>query len=458
MGNSMTAGLLIPPAPRVHRKQLPAWRLIASMLRNPLTAYCEQDFEDRIGQRRLFGRNNIGLNDAVAIRHVLATSSEKYRRPVAARRLFRWVLGDGLFLSEGNEWRRQRKMLAPVFSPGHISDLLPHFIAAGAAMLQRLEGRAEAKLSFEFNQATLDALLRALFSMDAETEGAEMATLVRRYLDGPGTPKLSDALARRETDFGFLNRRRRQFQTRWFAMIDALVAARREARTPQGSRDFLDLLLAARDPDTGAALPMAEVRDQTATMLFAGFETTTRLLSWAAYLLALDAQEQEAIRHEIAAFPASRLSCLADLEHWPRLRRALLETLRLYPPVALIVREAIEPDQVMGVAVAPGDFIWISTWTLHRHRSLWKEPTAFAPDRFVDQPQPWTQGPFMPFGGGPRICIGASFAMAEAQILMATLLERFSLSLIDQRPVFPVGRTTTVQSHEPLFRLTAEEA
>jgi cytochrome P450 len=450
--------LLIPPAPRVHRHPLPAWRLVAAMLRNPLTVYCEQDFQNAIGQRRLFGRNNIGLNEPAAIRHVLGASAAKYRRPVVIGRLLRWVLGDGLFLAEGGTWRRQRKMLAPVFSPAHTGELLPHFVAAGATLLRRLDGRSEARLSAEFNQATLDALLRSLFSTPADEQGAEMAALVRCYLDGPGKPKLSDALARREGDFDLLNGPRRRFQARWLAMVDGLVAERRDDGNSRRSRDLLDILLAARDPESNAKLPATEVRDQTATMLFAGFETTTRLLSWAVYLLALDQREQALIRREIAAFPTDRVASLGDLENWPRLRRSLLETLRLYPPVPLMVREAIEPDEIMGELIAPGDFVWISPWTLHRHLGYWKHPTAFDPDRFANQSQPWAQGPFMPFGGGPRICIGASFAIAEAQILMAMLLERFSLALCDRRPVLPVGSTTTVQDHEPRFILSAGAA
>lgn len=447
-----SAPVLVPPAPRVHRKPLPMWRIIAGLLRDPLAIYSEQDFERPFSRSRALGVQSIGVNDPAAARHVLA-SAAKYRRPVAAVRSIRWMLGNGLLLAEGDTWRRQRRMLAPVFSPAHVGELLPHFHGAGAAMLRRLEGRAEANLSFEFNGATLDSILRALFSTPADTQGAELAGLVRGYMSGPGRPNLLDALARREQDFGLFDGPRRRFRDRWLAAVDALVEARRRQPARGDGRDLLDVLLAARDAETGERLPPDEIRDQAATMLFAGFETTTRLLFWASYLLSLDGAEQAAVRGEIAGFPPARVASLDDLDNWPRMRRTLLEALRLYPPVGLLVREAVEADEVLGEPIAPGDLVWVSPWTLHRHRRHWEHPTAFMPDRFAEHPHPWAHGAFMPFGGGPRICIGAGFAMAEAQILLATLLHRFEIGVVGGRPVIPVGAVTTIPNHEPRFAL-----
>lgn len=449
------SALIVPPAPRVHARPISKLRMVAGMLRNPLAVYCEQDFERSISRGRMLGRDNIGLSEPAAVRHVLTTAAAKYRRPVVAVRALRYMMGNGLLLAEGDTWRGQRRMLAPVFSPAHVGELLPHFHAAGGAMIGRLEDRTEADLSSEFNQASLDALLRALFSTPADTQGREMAGLVRRYISGPGRPRFSDTLARREEDFRWLSGGRRRFRDQWFAAVDALVDARRRSPRTDDTRDLLDVLFAARDPETGAMLPPEDIRDQAATMLTAGFETTARLLFWAAYLLALDRREQAAIRREIESFPPERVASLDDLDNWPRLRCTLLETMRLYPPLALVVRQAIAPDEVLGEAIEPGDLIWISPWTLHRHRAHWTHPTAFMPSRFAGQPQPWTHGAFMPFGGGPRTCIGASFAMAEAQILLATLLERFEIGLVDTRPVMPIGRVTTVPDHEPRFSLRA---
>jgi cytochrome P450 len=432
---------------------LPAWRVIAATLTNPLTLYSQDSFRLPVGRVHLLGRNSIGVNHPDGVKHVLTTHAASYGRPAAAIRPVRWMMGNGLLLAEGEEWRTQRRMLAPLFSPSHIGSLLPHFLAAGKSLHDGLRGRTEAKLSQTFTQGTLDAVLRALFSTPAATRGKELASLTHTYLMGPGRPNFWDMIARHEGDFAVLAGSRRRFRDKWHQAVDAFVQARREEGHEGGSRDLLDILLAARDPETGAALSPEEVRDQSATMIFAGFETTARLLFWASYLLALDQREQAQVRAEVMAFPPKRVSSVQDLQNWPRLRCVLLEALRLYPPVPQLIRQALAPDEVLGERVAVGDLIWISPWTLQRHRDHWTEPTAFVPDRFERQSQPWINGAFIPFGGGPRICIGASFALAKAQILMASLLNGHRFGVVDTRPVLPIGRITTVPSYEPRFWL-----
>jgi cytochrome P450 len=189
-------------------------------------------------------------------------------------------------------------------------------------------------------------------------------------------------------------------------------------------------------------------------MILAGSETTARLLFWTSYLLTLDHHEQARLRAEVAAFPPERVTTLDDLGHWPRLRLVLLEALRLYPPLPLLVREPVEDDVIMGEPVRRGIQVYVAPWVLHRHRKHWQHPTAFMPDRFAGQPSPWTSSSaYMPFGAGPRICIGAVFALSEAQIMLATLLHRFTLTTESKRPVMPVGRLTILASYVPTFKL-----
>ncbi|HEY8614877.1 cytochrome P450 [Phenylobacterium sp.] len=444
---------IVPPVPKVHARPVNPLQLIWGMSTNPLTVWSEQDFEILVQKNQVLGRENWLVNDPAWVRHVMHEAMPRYRRPLASARPVRPVTGDGVLLAEGGEWRRQRKMLAPVFTPAHVGLMLPHFQAAAEGLVRRLQGAATANLSAAFHAATIDAVLRALFSLSDGADRADIARLARGYIERAGRPNIFDGYARSHEDFGFALASRRRFQRRWTAAVDGVVAARRSAARAGPHRDLLDLLLAARDED-GRPLPDAEVRDQAATLLFAGFETTSRLLFWAAWLLSLDTLEQDRLRAEVRAFPPERVTRLEDLEHWPRLRLVLLETLRLYPPVVFLLREAVEPDEIDGQAVSPGALVWMSPWVIHRHRKFWDQPDAFMPDRFAGQPSPWTGAqPYFPFGLGPRICIGASFGLAEAQIVLASLLSRFEIGLSSSRPVLPVGAVTTRPDHEPLFRL-----
>jgi cytochrome P450 len=446
--------LVVPPAPKVHDKDLPGWRVMFAFNRNTVSVQPKRAFDELIVRRRIFGIDSILINEPDGVRHVLTTAMEKYRRLVAADRILAPIVGKGLVLAAGSQWRRQRHMLAPVFTPANIGLLLPHFQAAASGLAERIDGSTRANLSLAFQGAALEAVLRALFSLPDSAQRGRIASMGRQYLAGPGRPNILDGIARTAESFAFAAGGRRRFQKTWSDTIDALVASRRNSPAAAAHGDLLDLLLTARDPESGEALLEAEVRDQCSTMLVAGFDTTARLLFWATYLLTLDVAEQNRVRLELAAFPPECIRSLDDLLNWPRLRQILLEALRLYPPVAYISREAIADDIVAGERIRPGTQVWISPWVMHRHRKFWKNPTAFMPDRFAGKPSPWTGiEAFMPFGAGPRVCIGATFAMAEAQIVLATLLSRFKVTLDAPRPVLPVARVTTAPSYEPWFQI-----
>lgn len=447
---------LIPPAPRIHASPLGVTplgqlRVAWEMGRSLIGAYCEEDYESLAAPYLFMGQPGLFLNDPAGARHVL--TSPKYARPVKAARPLKPLVGEGVLMSEGETWRRQRKSLAPVFTPAATGGLLPHFVAAGSGLAEALTGQGRANLAQAFHRATLDAVLRALFSRRADAEGAVLADLARRYMEGPAHFKLLDFMAKGADDLTFLDGDRRRMGAQWFKAVDALIEERRT--NPHSEvRDMLDRLLAARNED-GSPLPDQEIRDQCSSMLAAGFETTSRLLFWATYLLALDPVTQGRVRAEVTAFPPGRIASLGDLKAWPLLRSVLFETLRLYPTAPLIARQALEPDTVLGCDVVPGCMVTISPWVMHRHRKLWDAPTAFRPERFIDHANPWNIDAFLPFGAGPRVCIGAGFALAEAQIVLASLLARFTVAMANDRPVIPRASITLGPDHEPDFVLIA---
>lgn len=454
----MTAQTLpfVPPAPAVHAKDLPVWRLLWNVVRSSLSIWPDYAFEKLVIRNRVLGIDSVVVNDPEGVRHVLAANAKNYRRPFSITRVARPLLGSGLFLAQGADWRRQRRLLAPVFTPAAIGLFAPHFREAGLHLMRSLEKSSQANLSAAFQDTALEAVLRALFSLPESSERGKLGHMVRFYVEGPGRPTLFDGFAKSENAFAYANLGRARFQKRWRAAIDQVIAQRKASPARAACADLLDLLLSIRDSETGEVLPDDEIRDQCATMMFAGSETTARLMFWACYLLSMDPGEQARVREEIAAFPPERLEGVEDVRNWPRLRNVLLETLRLYPPVPVLVRLAIGQDEICGERVSPDTQVWISPWVMHRHRRFWDRPTAFLPDRFAGGAAPWTQIPaFIPFGAGPRICIGFSFALMEAEMVMARLLSRCRISLPDARPVLPVARVTTEPSHEPLFRLDA---
>jgi cytochrome P450 len=197
-----------------------------------------------------------------------------------------------------------------------------------------------------------------------------------------------------------------------------------------------------------------EIRDQTATMLAAGFETTARSLFWTLYLLSRDPAEQARVRAEVQADPPG--ASIADAQRrWPRLRLVILEAMRLYPPAPMLFRIATKPDRLLDVDVEPGAIVCVAPWIIHRHKALWDQPDAFLPDRFAGKEREYLAGgAYLPFGAGPRICIGASLALMELQIVLALLLERFGFALDDDRPLTPMSIITTMPDIDPWFRVT----
>ncbi len=446
---------LIPPTAKWPGRPLTGLRLVQAMRRSMLSIWGPRAYELPIIHGRLYGRDRILVNDPVAVRHVLIENAGAYEKPAPTRRLTRPIIGEGVFLSEGKEWRRQRRVLSPAFTPNHVERLAPHFAEAAKGLVQSLAGRERTQIVRALQEAGLDAAARSMFSMPIGGQGARIADLVRTYVKGPGRPNALDMIAQREGDFGWIDFGRRSFRRRWLREVDQIVAARRSRPGGEDAQDdLLDLLMSARDPETGAPLSDAEIRDQSATMLAAGFETTAGAMFWTLYLLSRDVAEQAAIRAEIAADPPSG-SIAEATRRWPRLRRAIFETLRLYPSAPLLFRVALEPDRLLDVDVETGAIIIISPWIIHRHRLHWDQPDAFVPARFEGREREYLSGgAYLPFGEGPRICIGASFALTEAAIMLATVLSRFEIVLDDERELMPLSVITTMPSIDPWFRLT----
>jgi cytochrome P450 len=245
---------------------------------------------------------------------------------------------------------------------------------------------------------------------------------------------------------------RARFRKRWTEFVAMLIAERRDAGKKNGAppRDLFDLMDDARDPETGKGFSDAQLVDEVATMILAGHETTAITLFWALYLLALDPETQEEFVSETRG---EHLGSMADIDRQKFARAVVEETMRLYPPAFLIARSARDKDNAAGVEIGKGDIIMIAPWLLHRHEKLWDQPNSFIPKRFMSAGPP-DRFAYLPFGAGPRVCIGAPFAQAESVLALARLIGAFRVELADAAPVIPYGVVTTQPDHSPMFRIT----
>jgi cytochrome P450 len=450
-----------PPAPVPPPHDLPWWRAIARLNRNPITSWPQRCYEERICVRRILGRTMVLVNEPQLIPQVLGEADGGATvRPMASKRMLRPGTGNGVLLAEGVDWRRQRRILAPAFTPRHIATLVPHFVAGTQRLLARLADgeRAAINLAAVMQETALDIAARSMFSLSIDDRAASIAANLTRYQREVGRFTVWDLFARREDSFPFALRGRRRFSRDWFVEVERVMADRRALVAPKGERpaDIVDLLEAARDPETGEGLSPHEIRDQVATLLGAGFETTARALFWTCYLLALYPAHQERVAEEVRTRLAGALPSAAALDDMKLLRATLLEAMRLYPPAAIVSRQAARPLTIEGVDIPKGAFLSVAPWILHRHRRHWQEPDAFRPARFLGREREILQGgAYIPFGTGPRVCLGAAFATTEALVVLAGLLGRERIVLADERPVEPVAIITTVPSIEPRFRLEA---
>lgn len=298
----------------------------------------------------------------------------------------------------------------------------------------------------------LEIAARSMFSLEMHRYGPALRRMISGFTTGLGRPYFLDLMLPPAIpswrDFA-----RRRFRAQWIALMDEIVAARMREPASDQPRDLFDVLLAARDPETGAAFSQAQLRDQMATMIVAGHETTALTLFWSLFLLASAPAEQRRVAEEVGPVDLSVEAAGAALPKLPYTRAVVNEALRLYPPAAAIARMSIAADKVEGADIPGGSLIMISPWVLHRHVRLWSDPDAFDPSRFlVDKPQAHRYA-YMPFGAGPRICVGAQFALAEAGLVLAMLVQRFEFARADDAPVLPVAVITTQPNRPAPLRL-----
>ena len=438
--------LFVPPFPPRAEKPRSALSTILTLRRNPLEIWGKTAFEQPFWVGKSFLGMRAMAHHPAAVRHVLLDNVANYRKDELQLRILSPGLGDGLLTAEGEAWRVQRRALAPLFSPREVAGFVGAMQKVAAETVERLKRRrdgAVTEVGEVMARVTLEMLEQTLFSQGLGREPSAFQSAVTRYMDTFGRLDPLDLLGA-PAFVPRIGRWRGREALKFFdEAVDGIVNPRRAmiAAGREPPRDVLTLLLAARDPETGRGLPEANIRANIITFINAGHETTANALTWTLYLLSQAPEWRERAEAEAdSAFDPDRP---ASLEDCFVIRAVLDEAMRLYPPVALLSREAIADDTILGERVPAGTIVLISPYVLHRHRSLWEDPDAFDPSRFLgERRERIDRFAYIPFGAGPRVCIGMAFALQEAVIVLANLLRALRFDLVDGASVKPRQRVT----------------
>jgi len=424
------------------------------MGQNALLAFPPQAFEEEVVVRRFFGRPQIILNRPAGIQHVLIDNPGNYRRTAATMRMLRPLLGKGLLLSEGEDWKYQRRTVAPALAPRTIPLLTRHIAQVTGTLIAELAASSERSFDLltEMQFLALEIAGRSMFSVAMDRYGAEMRDLIMRYAEHLGRPTLLDLLLPLAIPTP-RDLARRRFRRRWVDLIGRIITERRAVAHGSAPADLFDLISTTRDPETGTGFSGERLLDQIATLITAGHETTAVALFWALYLLAGAPDVQERLAAEAAPLELGPDHAAEALPKLIYTRAVVHEALRLYPPAFTLVRQARDDDDAGDIPVSRGAIVFIAPWVLHRHRRLWRQPEVFDPARFLPGGPPPDRFAYMPFGIGPRVCVGAQFALTEATLVLASLIQAFQIERADDEPVEPIAIVTTQPDHPPLFRL-----
>lgn len=378
------------------------------------------------------------VTDPAALRHILRDRVEDYPKSMVTKLILEPAIGDSLFVAEGAQWMWQRRAAAPVFSHRNVTALAPVMTAAADRACARLaasEGRA-ADLYAEMVAATFEVISDVTFSDSAGFDRQAVHRAIEGYISQTAKVSLLDVIGAP----AWVPRPSRMIANGAMRQMKRLADASIDRRRAEGAKpvpDLLDLLMEGSDPKTGRRMTTAELRDNLLTFIVAGHETTALTLAWSLYLCAIDDGVQAAARAEAQAVLGDRAATAADLAALPLTRRIVDEALRMYPPAAFLSRTARADDRLCGQQIRPGDTVILPIYALHRHHLLWPDPDRFDPARFAD-PRAIDRFAYLPFGDGPRICIGASFALQEAVIVLATLLARFRFARVPGKEPRPV--------------------
>ncbi len=435
-----------PPKPVPRRRRVPLWRHFLAFRRDILSAQPAHLYAAKMAEFRTPFFRSFLLNEPDLVAEVLKARPGDFPKSDRVTEGLRPLLGDAVFVTNGAAWARQRRIIDPAFETARLAATLPAMRAAAEAAVARL-APGEVEIEAWASHATADVIFRTLFSVPIEHRLARAVyDAFRAYQRSQPILNLGAFLPLPRWVPRLHRRRALRAAGEIRAALVALVAARRdEIAGGTAPDDLATRIMTAVDPETGEGFGAAEMVDQVAIFFLAGHETSAAALAWALYLLAAHPGAQEEVAAEASVFladPEARLSAL------PRTRDVFRETLRLYPPVPMMVREAAQPERFRGRRVPRGSQVVISPWHLHRNPRLWRDPDGFDPSRWAGEGA--AREAYLPFSAGPRVCPGAGFAMAEGALFLAHVTAAWRLLPARRAAPVPVAHLT-VRSQDGIF-------
>jgi cytochrome P450 len=372
--------------------------------------------------------------DPECIERILKTAVDDYPKSDVTKRILRPGIGEGLFVVEGQKWRWQRRAVAPIFQVRNIDSLAPVMSHAAKNSADRI-GRhvgGVVDVNEDMVRMTIEVIADVTFSRDDVLDAQAVSTAMSKYIEQIGKISILDMMGAPD----WVPRISRILSPGGLTDLKKVADRSITIREEQGAKevpDLLDHLMAAQDPKSERKMTREELRDNILTFVAAGHETTALALAWALYLCAFDQDVQDKARAEAQAALQGGVAGAAHIPQLKYTRQIIEETLRLYPPAAIVSRTALKPDRLRDREIRRGDTVMLPIYALQRHEMLWDNPNRFDPDRFGKNAS-HDRYAYIPFGHGPRICIGMEFALREAQIVLGTLLSKYRFELTDDVP------------------------
>jgi cytochrome P450 len=431
----------LPPKPPARPDKVSLWRYVKLFRQDILSAQPAKLYRAWMAEFRTPFFRSFMVNDPKLVDLVLKARPDDFPKSSRVSEGLRPLLGESVFLTNGETWKRQRRIIDPAFEGGRLRDTFPAMWAASQACVARLE---EGIIEIEevTSHAAADVIFRTLFSIPIENEiAAEVFSEFRDYQRSQPIVNIAAFLPLPRWMPRFFRRRTRETAKSIRSLIARLTQARAdEIAAGTAPDDLATKIMTTEDPETGERFTPEEMVDQVAIFFLAGHETSASALAWTLYLLALYPEWQERLAQESAALNDCDFKVMSELK---LSRDVFREALRLYPPVPMMVREAGCPQEFRGREVKTGSQIVLSPWHLHRHERIWARPDAFEPERWqTEEGRGCAREAYMPFSAGSRVCTGAGFAMVEGPLILSMLLKMFRFELVEGRVPQPVAHLT----------------